>query len=146
MARPARKQPQAEEFAQYLVSMLENCVQVEGRSEKKRREKIWRQYYKCRTSGDFTDKWHRFLRVSTSGLPSPIFFQFITNSAFKQIIKQKHPLKECKIVSHESQLSFEEVNGIRYAAGYIPRALRKKLIKSNHPLKKRTPFMFVRSI
>ena len=35
----------------------------------------------------------------------------------------------------ELSLSYEEQNALRYAAGYIPRALTKKLRTSSHPLK-----------
>ena len=35
-------------------------------------------------------------------------------------------------------LSNEELNELRYAAGYVPRATRKKITKSEHPLKKDT--------
>ena len=31
-----------------------------------------------------------------------------------------------------SALTYEEINAIRYAAGYVPRALKKKLTKSAH--------------
>ena len=33
-------------------------------------------------------------------------------------------------------LTNEETNALRYAAGYVPRALKKALSKSAHPLKK----------
>ena len=32
-------------------------------------------------------------------------------------------------------LSYEELNGLRYAVGYVPRAIRKKVTKSGHPLR-----------
>ena len=35
----------------------------------------------------------------------------------------------------EVSLTYEEKNALRYTAGYVPRALRKKLKKSAHPLK-----------
>ena len=37
--------------------------------------------------------------------------------------------------SSQQRLSYEEQNALRYAAGYIPRALRKRLERSGHPLK-----------
>ena len=33
-------------------------------------------------------------------------------------------------------MTYEERNGLRYAAGYVPRSLKKKLTKSAHPHKK----------
>ena len=35
----------------------------------------------------------------------------------------------------ETGLTYEEVNALRYSAGYVPRALRKKLEHGSHPLK-----------
>ena len=52
------------------------------------------------------------------------------------MIKQKFPLKQAEVSSHNKHLTYEETDAIRYVAGYIPRALRKELLKSTHPLKK----------
>jgi len=57
---------------------------------------------------------------------------------FKQLIKLSHPLDECTESSSEVQkltITYEETNALCYAAGYVPRALKKKLSKSTHPLK-----------
>ena len=53
------------------------------------------------------------------------------------MITLKYPLTNQETCVEESEtLSYEELNGLRYAAGYVPRAIRKKVTKSGHPLKK----------
>jgi len=78
-----------------------------------------------------------FLKKTGSNLEiSHIFCQYVGHHVFKQLIKLSHPLDECTESSSEVQkLTYEETNALRYAAGYVPRALKKKLSKSTHPLK-----------
>ncbi len=61
---------------------------------------------------------------------SPIFFQYIciADNMFKQLIKQSHPITHSTACSEP--LLYEEQNAVRYAAGYVPRALKKKLENS----------------
>ena len=42
---------------------------------------------------------------------------------------------ELSTTTSTQQFSYEEENALRYAAGYIPRALRRKLERSSHHLK-----------
>lgn len=65
---------------------------------------------------------------------NPSFYQFVGHDIFKQLIRIRHPIV---IREHSAPpaLTYHELNGLRYAAGYIPRMLRKKLVKSTHPLK-----------
>ena len=68
---------------------------------------------------------------------NPIFYQSITDSIFKVMLRQKLPIKERD--HHEVQkelLSYEEKNVIRFIGGYILRALNKKMERSLQPLKK----------
>ncbi len=123
-------------FATQMSMSLTGCFVAEGyRSEKHRRERMWGQYHKLRTSDG---KWQRFLETATSTPPCPIFYQHVTDAVFKQIIvKQQYPIQRAQNSEGEGEVSltFEETNGLRYAAGYVPRALKKKLRKSAHPLK-----------
>ena len=41
-----------------------------------------------------------------------------------------------KEMPKDDSLSYEEKNALRYTAGYIPRALKKKIDRFSHPLKK----------
>ena len=50
------------------------------------------------------------------------------------MIKRQYPIEPKESGAEEVSLTYEEANALRYTAGYIPRALAKKLKKSAHPL------------
>ena len=55
---------------------------------------------------------------------------------FKQLIALKYPVTGGESCAERSEtLSYEELNGLQYAPGYVPRAIRKKVTKSGHPLR-----------
>jgi len=62
----------------------------------------------------------------------PIFYQFIIT---QEMIKEKFPIVTTLTAIEKPSLTYEEVNAIQYSAGYIPRALQKKLKNSGHKLK-----------
>jgi hypothetical protein len=67
---------------------------------------------------------------------SPIFYQRVTDILYKETILR--PIEEDQPVvdsAKEAFLTFEEKNALYFTAGYVPRALKKKLSKSAHPLK-----------
>ena len=49
-------------------------------------------------------------------------------------IKEKFPVKPVADKEIKS-LDYEELNAVRYVAGYVLRALTKKMLRSAHPLK-----------
>ena len=68
---------------------------------------------------------------------SPIFCQYVGHHVFQQLIKLQYPLTEPSEAAktRRSALTYDEINALRYAAGYVPRVLKKKLLKLAHPLK-----------
>ena len=51
----------------------------------------------------------------------------------KELTKLKYPIStNITIKTEEAALTYEERNGLRYAAGYMPRSLKKKLYRSSH--------------
>lgn len=104
-------------------------------SLKRRREQMWSSYHELRTSGSYIGKWRTFLKQSIHSEMSPIFCQYVGHYIFKQLIKLHNPISVPAQTARCSALTYEETNALRYAAGYVPRALRKKLSKSTHPLK-----------
>ena len=106
-------------------------------SQKVMRERIWTAYHLLRTSDDYTSDWKDFIQKTGIVELSAIFYQYVGDYIFKQMITLKYPLTNQETCVEESEtLSYEELNGLRYAAGYVPRAIRKKVTKSGHPLKK----------
>ena len=50
-------------------------------------------------------------------------------------MKEKCPVSQSVGAEQQPSIIRQELNALRYAGGYIPRALSKKLKKSAHPLK-----------
>ena len=69
---------------------------------------------------------------------TPLLFQTITDKLFQKRIDYHVPLQDVSPSLREAErdaFTFEEENAIRYAAGYVFRALRKKIRKSAYPQK-----------
>ena len=64
--------------------------------------------------------------------PCPIFYQFVSDSA---LIKARFVVDQPPATVCIQGFSYKEENALCYASGYIPRALRRKLERSSHPLK-----------
>ena len=79
--------------------------------------------------------WENFLKTSTSVSPNPILYQFLTDSMLKQLLQTSNPVPLPPVDIQQESLSYEERNALYYAAGFIPRALSKKIQRSNHPRK-----------
>ena len=129
-------QDQTTTFEKQLTESLNSCIKVRKSSQKLNRGKMWSSYHSVRTSDSYISAWRAFLQKSGNSTFSPIFCQYVGDQVFKELIKLHCPLEssEATATAH-SALTYEEINAIRYAAGYVPRALKKKLTKSAHPLK-----------
>ena len=119
-------------FEYNLVHLLRGCFRT-YRSVQVGREKMWESFYKLTSSDSFGDMWKRLL-IANNIEPTPIFYQYITDTIMNTIIKEKFPVKLAAAKEIKS-LDYEELNAVRYVAGYVIRALTKKLLRSAHPLK-----------
>ena len=75
-----------DEFALQLVSELEALFSLSG-GHKRQREKMWGQYHLTRSSKAFTERWFRILQPLHGHTPCPVFYQYVTDNVFKQLIK-----------------------------------------------------------
>ena len=124
-------------FEEKLVKSFDSCFSYTGKVYKKQRETMWSSYHSLRSSKVYETLWSDFLlnKVGVSEV-SVIFCQYVGDYVLKELAKIHFPLSETeKVVDHET-LTYEERNGLRYAAGYVPRSLKKKLAKSANPHKK----------
>lgn len=98
---------------------------------------MWRKYHSLRTSEAFLSEWKTFLLQAGCPTISSIFVQFVGHSMFKELVKTKYCQNTTAEGSYVSDdLTHLEYNAIRYTAGYVPRALKKKVAKSHHSNKK----------
>ena len=125
------------QFEKELVALLLSCMpQISPTSKgcKTSREKMWRAYHTLRTSDKYVLKWKEFLAYSGSSMSS-IFCQHVGHYIFKELIKMCHPVSRISSQKKAFVPTYEELNGIRYAAGWVITSVRKKIDKSSNPLK-----------
>jgi hypothetical protein len=124
------------DFANKLVLELISCF-TQKKSNKQEREFMWGSFHVYRTSIDFRDCWIKFVQQAVNTRPSPIFYQHITDSVFRALIKVKYG--DDTYSSGDAQnvnkantpagapLTRESENALRYTAGYVIRKIRYKL-------------------
>ncbi len=88
------------------------------------REHMWHQYHNVRTT------WVDFVSLSTSVPVSPVFYQYVTDVVFKELIQARFPVVSRPAPQRSFPITNEEANVIRYAAGYTLHTLRKKITSS----------------
>ena len=125
-------------FTSDVFQILENCLPSYNGEHTRYIEKVWGAFHRERCSDKYKQLGSVFLleSIRCSDI-NPIIYQFITDSIFKVMLRQKLPIKERD--HHEVQkelLSYEEKNVIRFIGGYILRAVKKKMERSLQPLKK----------
>ena len=127
------------EFSERLVSDVDKCfnppkkVRKSGCMLQRKREVMWSSFHQLTTSEEFVKNWEKFLTDSISASPNPIFYQYVTKCILKAKIKTMFPITAHSVNDQLGTLSYQEKNALRYAAGYIPRAVRKKIGKSSNP-------------
>ena len=102
------------------------------KSMRVQREKFWGQYHLIHTSAGFREMWFEILRPLCNVTPCPIFYQYVTDNVFRQLLE--HYCSAGEQSSNKPQqlrdLTYEEMSALRYAAGYTCRATKKEF-KSN---------------
>jgi hypothetical protein len=127
-------------FSQWLTSALQTCFKP-SRSLRVRKEKMWQEFHELRTSHPFLQEWDKFLKMSVCGDPLPTLFQFVTNSVFKKLIKNKYAASGTVEDQEHSSLTWEEENALRYVAGYVCRKVQGNIKKSS--LEEKEDIMFL---
>ena len=124
-------------FATYLLTELGKCFSGPPAAPRVFRERMWGKYFELRTCAELKLKWKEFLAASIGIGSSPTFYQYVTNAVMENVIKTRLVVMEEEDLSctHTVTLNFEEKNALRYTAGYVFRALKKKLKKSSNPSK-----------
>ena len=111
-------------FASDLVTEMLECFDGPPAAPRTMRERMWGKFFDMRSSIQYKSRWMDFISRSTGG---PTFYQYVTNSIMESLIKYKFPLMEETPQQSESlSLSYEEKNAMRYTAGYVIRAVKKK--------------------
>ena len=152
LAQSARARSVAQHFIQWiscnkdrvgviedeLTGMMRSCFRHKRKRQATYREVMWEKYHTLRTSNGYCYLWEMIQKevMGSDSVPCPIFYQNVGHCMFKQMIKLHHPLMpQSDSLTTPPPITYEEMNTLRYVAGYIPRLLRKRLEKSTHKLK-----------
>ena len=111
-----------------LVNSLSTCTSAG-------RDRMWGLFYTTRTSPEFLSTWDKLMSLTLGKPASPIFFQYISDLLFKELVKHKYPLPATTLSKPLPAMNYEEHNAVRYAAGYVVRRLRQRLERGSHPRK-----------
>ena len=127
----AINQEVSQEFQKEVTSELTKCIRIAGKKNacgKESRGKTWSAYHSLRISQSYTTLWNTFISRTISE-PCPLLCQYVGHFIFKELLKKHHPVPQ--VVSKATQFdpTYEEINGIRYAAGWVVRAVGKKVKK-----------------
>ena len=123
-------------ISQRIMAALSKCIPQGSTSTRAKRERMWEKFYHTRTSTEFKELWIRLMQLSIGNSASLIFYQYITDVLFKTMIKCHFLVNPVACQAHDvSPLDYQESNALRYAAGYVPRAIQKCLKRGTHPLK-----------
>ena len=117
-------------FEQKLVVKLQECVdKAHVASGKMHSDRIWTAYHTLRTSDVYVCDWQCIMEKAGLREGSAICFQCIGNFILQKLIKITYPVTVTKVLMN-SNLTYEETNAVRYAAGFVLRTMKKKIEKS----------------
>ena len=125
-------------FVEELYKELKKCFEGPSGTCRVMRERMWRKYHEFRSSGEFKSMWKRLFENDFGGKLCPIFYQYVTNAVMEALIKEQFPTLEDSTTIEEPapSLDDEEKSALRYVAGYVIRAVVKKIERSSHPEKR----------
>ena len=95
-------------------------------------EKKWGEYP---TSPELLFNWSAFLFKWTARASSPAFYQFVTHTVFKAVIKQKIEVSDSTAELQQHPLTGDDESGLCYVAGYLCCKVRTCLESFSNPNK-----------
>ena len=99
----------------------------------KRKRKLWNEFHKLRLT-ELKDMWCTFLHgIDVIEEADPLIMQYVFDKMFSSVIRTHFP--ENSSDYNPAELTGSEHNALRYAAGYVPRALKAKISQGSHPHK-----------
>ena len=97
-------------FSSDLVAKLKLCIPITTPASASR-EVLWRNYHQYRCSQDFHTKWKIFLQSAIHSESTPIFYQYITEKVFEDLLKESFPLPVTS-QAEDANLTYEERNAL----------------------------------
>ena len=118
---------ESQKFEKQLIDKLKPLWKIiQSKSSFSEKEKMWKEFHSLRLSEDLLSIWSNFLYPQILRTPAdPIMIQFVTQDIFERYIQSpaQSPSTEQAIVEKPTN---EELNALRYAAGYVLRSVTSK--------------------
>ena len=131
------------DFEKKLLSRLQDVLkESHSLSLRTRRIRYWRNFHQLRISQEFSSLWEEFLQT-VELQAEPAFYQEASDQIFEALVKEKLPAAVQVVPLEEAtskpelldSLSSEDLNAIRYVAGYVLRKVIEK-VDANEEVKK----------
>lgn len=127
-------------FSQQLVEAIQKLVEnVKAAGYKTfatTESKLWRHFHEARQNGlkdIWNDLWLALGGNNEAFKKDPLLMQHCNTKLFEKVIKHSFPVRR-NIITLEN-LSDDEENALRFAAGYVIRCMHKKITKTHHSRK-----------
>ena len=114
-------------FPTKLVSDLQEAFKSSCGRRPLNMEILWKSFFSIRSSTGFISHWSSFLE-SARVLATPILYQQLTDLIFRKLACEHYKVPSqptCSSSSHE--IGSNEVNALRYAAGYVVNQISAEL-------------------
>ena len=120
-------------FEKKVSSSLQECIdKAYSKNRKFHTDRIWTAYHSLRTSDTYVSNWECIMLKAGVSDPSVISYQYMGDYILKEMIKTTYPTTAKETPCSTVELTYKETNGLRYAAGYVVKALQKKALRSTH--------------
>lgn len=117
-----------------IFQELQKALNVPAKTLHSKREKIWGQFHTIHTSDSFIQLWTLlFSEAELQALPT--LYQHLTTLLFKEMVRKHFDIQSSPACEVATTMRYEDANAIRYVAGYVCHAVRKKINISKSPLK-----------
>ena len=106
------------------------------------KERLYRDFHRLRQE-KLVNVWHKFLSDiclsdTDSATADPLLMQYVFEQSFEHFIRTTFLVATS---TEEENITEAELNALRYAAGYVPRALITRLSRESRPLPSKQDFI-----
>jgi len=126
----------AHSFNSRLLQRLNQVVlkaDSKGLKVSTKAERMWRDFHALRGT-ELCLMWNDFLQQLDIAANEPLLLQYLLENIFGEVVKSHFSTTPESTVLPD-HLSAQEQNTIRYVAGYVPHALKKKIRRGAHSSK-----------